>query len=192
MPCSSQNAASRCSSRSTPATTPTSPACAASDRAWFPAMLPVPTIAARAVGTRPPPAVRFPAAPHRSRRESACPQNRSRRLVLVKPPRPSARTEPFRVARPPHAAMPPRLWHTWGKRFPIGRERDPLSELKITHALGSHVDVAWGDVTLFRYVHHPDVPQLESPKPYLHPVRTLAGDLVTAYRPHYHVWHKGI
>jgi hypothetical protein len=67
-----------------------------------------------------------------------------------------------------------------------------LSELKITHALGSHVDVAWGDVTLFRYVHHPDVPQLESPKPYLHPVRTLAGDLVTAYRPHDHLWHKGI
>jgi hypothetical protein len=67
-----------------------------------------------------------------------------------------------------------------------------LSELKITHALGSHVDVHWGDVTLFRYVHHPDVPQLESPKPYLHPVRTLGGDLVTAYRPHDHVWHKGI
>jgi Methane oxygenase PmoA len=67
-----------------------------------------------------------------------------------------------------------------------------VPELKITHARGSHVDVAWGDVTLFRYVHRPDVPQLESPKPYLHPVRTLAGELVTAYRPHDHVWHKGI
>lgn len=67
-----------------------------------------------------------------------------------------------------------------------------MSELKITHALGSHVDVAWEDVTLFRYVHHPDVPQLESPKPYLHPVRTLGGDVVTAYRPHDHIWHKGI
>jgi hypothetical protein len=35
-------------------------------------------------------------------------------------------------------------------------------------------------------------PQVESPRPYLHPVRTLRGDVVTAYRPHDHVWHKGI
>ena len=34
--------------------------------------------------------------------------------------------------------------------------------------------------------------QLESPRPYLHPVRTRGGDLVTAFRPHDHVWHKGI
>jgi hypothetical protein len=67
-----------------------------------------------------------------------------------------------------------------------------VSSLRIVHALDSHVVVAWGEVPLVRYVHRPDVPQLESPKPYLHPVRTLSGDLVTAYRPHDHVWHKGI
>ena len=67
-----------------------------------------------------------------------------------------------------------------------------LVRAEILHALDSHVDVAWGEVPLVRYVHRPDVPQLESPKPYLHPVRTLSGDLVTAYRPHDHVWHKGI
>jgi hypothetical protein len=67
-----------------------------------------------------------------------------------------------------------------------------LPTLRILHALGSHVDVLWGEVRLARYVHRPDMPQLESPKPYLHPVRTLDGDLVTAYRPHDHVWHKGI
>ncbi len=67
-----------------------------------------------------------------------------------------------------------------------------MKQLRIHHALGEHVDVRWGEVPLARYVHRPDVPQLESPKPYLHPVRTLAGDLVTTYRPHDHVWHKGI
>jgi hypothetical protein len=48
------------------------------------------------------------------------------------------------------------------------------------------------DRELFRYVFRPDDPQLESPRPYFHPVRTLAGDVVTLYRPHDHVWHKGI
>lgn len=45
---------------------------------------------------------------------------------------------------------------------------------------------------LFRYVHRPSEPQLESPKPYLHPIHDLAGELVSLYRPHDHVWHKGI
>jgi hypothetical protein len=45
---------------------------------------------------------------------------------------------------------------------------------------------------LFRYVYRPREPVLESPRPYFHPVRTLGGDLVSLYRPHDHVWHKGI
>ncbi|GHG07557.1 PmoA family protein [Streptomyces filamentosus] len=45
---------------------------------------------------------------------------------------------------------------------------------------------------LFRYVHRPVMDPFEAPKPYLHPVRTLAGDVVTGYRPHDHRWHKGI
>ncbi|HEX6451413.1 MAG TPA: PmoA family protein [Trebonia sp.] len=45
---------------------------------------------------------------------------------------------------------------------------------------------------LFRYVYRPDDPQLESPRPYFHPVATLGGDAVSLYRPHDHVWHKGI
>ena len=59
-----------------------------------------------------------------------------------------------------------------------------------------HSDTAvaarWDDRELFRYVYRPTDPQLESPRPYLHPVRTLGGDLVSLYRPHDHVWHKGI
>ncbi|MBI9115960.1 PmoA family protein [Sanguibacter suaedae] len=48
------------------------------------------------------------------------------------------------------------------------------------------------DVELVRYVYRPTDVQLESPRPYFHPVRTVTGDLVSLFRPHDHVWHKGI
>ncbi|MFI6740009.1 PmoA family protein [Nonomuraea sp. NPDC050451] len=64
--------------------------------------------------------------------------------------------------------------------------------LKATHALGRSVTVAAGGVELFTYVYSPDTPVLESPKPYLHPIRTLGGRPVSLFRPHDHVWHKGI
>jgi hypothetical protein len=60
------------------------------------------------------------------------------------------------------------------------------------HDVGRSVEVTAGGVPLARYVYVPDDVQLESPRPYLHPVRTRGGDLVTAFRPHDHVWHKGI
>jgi Methane oxygenase PmoA len=60
------------------------------------------------------------------------------------------------------------------------------------HEDGVAVSVSWDDAELFRYVSRPDDPPLESPRPYLHPVRTLAGDLVTDGRPDDHPWHKGI
>ena len=66
-----------------------------------------------------------------------------------------------------------------------------MPELSLVDSAAA-VEVRCDGQPLCRYVHRPDVPQLESPKPYLHPVHTLAGDLVTAYRPHDHVWHKGI
>lgn len=47
-------------------------------------------------------------------------------------------------------------------------------------------------VELCGYVYRPPEPAVESPRPYFHPVRTLTGDLVSIYRPHDHVWHKGI
>lgn len=45
---------------------------------------------------------------------------------------------------------------------------------------------------LIRYVYRPTDVQLESPRPYFHPIRTVSGDLVSLFRPHDHVWHKGI
>jgi hypothetical protein len=45
---------------------------------------------------------------------------------------------------------------------------------------------------LLRYVYRPAEKQFESPRPYLHPLRTLDGRLVSVFRPWDHVWHKGI
>lgn len=64
--------------------------------------------------------------------------------------------------------------------------------LRVDHRIGTSLSVAAGDATLFTYTYRPDTVQLESPKPYLHPINTLGGDLVSLFRPHDHVWHKGI
>jgi hypothetical protein len=48
------------------------------------------------------------------------------------------------------------------------------------------------DTVLAEYVHRPTDVQLESPRPYFSPIRTLGGELVSLFRPHDHVWHKGI
>nr|WP_184948271.1 PmoA family protein [Planomonospora venezuelensis] len=42
------------------------------------------------------------------------------------------------------------------------------------------------------YVWEPDLPPADAPRPYLHPVRTLAGTAVTEYRPDDHVHHLGV
>jgi hypothetical protein len=52
--------------------------------------------------------------------------------------------------------------------------------------------VTWQGNELVQYVYRPSDPPMESPRPYFHPVRTLGGDVVSLYRPHDHVWHKGI
>jgi hypothetical protein len=57
---------------------------------------------------------------------------------------------------------------------------------------GVVVTAVHGGVELCRYVYRPPEPAIESPRPYFHPVRTLTGDEVSIYRPHDHVWHKGI
>jgi len=67
-----------------------------------------------------------------------------------------------------------------------------MTGLDIRHHLGTSLTVGDGRVDLFEYVYGPDSPQLESPKPYLHPIRTRAGRVVSLFRPWDHVWHKGI
>ena len=67
-----------------------------------------------------------------------------------------------------------------------------MSDFTTTHLLGRHVELCHRDRLLFRYVYTPDTPQVESPRPYFHPLRTLAGDAVTTFRPHDHRWHHGL
>ncbi|MDT5037861.1 MAG: hypothetical protein QOE03_3046 [Micromonosporaceae bacterium] len=68
----------------------------------------------------------------------------------------------------------------------------PRCGLALDHEHGRSLRVRYGDTELLRYVYRTWEPQVESPRPYLHPVRTLGGDEITAYRPHDHVWHKGV
>ncbi|PRY00890.1 PmoA family protein [Allonocardiopsis opalescens] len=66
------------------------------------------------------------------------------------------------------------------------------SGLGLVHELDRSLRIGYGGTELTRYVYRPWDVQLESPRPYFHPLRTLGGDLVSLYRPHDHVWHKGI
>jgi hypothetical protein len=45
---------------------------------------------------------------------------------------------------------------------------------------------------LLRYIYRPDTPLDESPRPYAHPVCTLAGEVLTNFRPNDHRWHHGL
>lgn len=64
--------------------------------------------------------------------------------------------------------------------------------LKLVHTFNDKIDLYYGAVPLFTYVYVSRVPTVESPRPYFHPVRTLAGDVVTNFRPNDHRWHQGI
>jgi len=64
--------------------------------------------------------------------------------------------------------------------------------LSLVHDYDRSLSVAYAGRDLLRYVYRPTDAQLESPRPYFHPLRTLDGDVVSLYRPHDHVWHKGI
>lgn len=68
-----------------------------------------------------------------------------------------------------------------------------MTGLRIVHAHGDRITVTEPvtGVELFSYVYRPEA-AWEAPKPYLHPIRTLAGDVVTDYRPNDHRWHKGL
>ncbi len=66
------------------------------------------------------------------------------------------------------------------------------SGLALTHEEGLSLHVLHDGRPLTRYVYRPWDQRLESPKPYFHPLRTLGGDVVSIFRPHDHIWHKGV
>lgn len=66
------------------------------------------------------------------------------------------------------------------------------SEFHVTRSGDDALAIRLGGVEIGRYVVLPATPEVESRKPYLHPMRTLAGDVVSAFRPWDHPWHKGL
>lgn len=67
-----------------------------------------------------------------------------------------------------------------------------MSEIPRIERDGESLTVSVGEVGIARYVLRDGAPQAESPKPYLHPLRTLSGAPLTGYRPSDHRWHKGL
>jgi hypothetical protein len=65
--------------------------------------------------------------------------------------------------------------------------------LRLHHDDGRHVTIATeGGALLWRYHYVPGVPANESPRPFAHPVCSLAGDVLTNFRPNDHPWHHGL
>jgi hypothetical protein len=62
----------------------------------------------------------------------------------------------------------------------------------VTHTHGERISVVAGGTELMAYVYAPDPVAFESRKPYVHPLRTLRGSVVSGYRPNDHRWHKGL
>lgn len=64
--------------------------------------------------------------------------------------------------------------------------------MRLIHTFDDRVDLYHDEQLLFSYVYQPQTVQLEAPRPYFHPLCTLAGDTVTNFRPNDHRWHHGL
>jgi hypothetical protein len=62
----------------------------------------------------------------------------------------------------------------------------------LTHKLHDAIEVSYQDQLLFKYIYEAKNPGVESPRPYFHPIRTLAGNEVSLFRPYDHLWHIGL
>ncbi|WP_369054642.1 PmoA family protein [Kineococcus terrestris] len=62
----------------------------------------------------------------------------------------------------------------------------------VDRSVPGRLTVRAAGVDVATYVHAGDFAAVESRKPYLHPLRTLAGAVVTGFRPNDHRWHKGL
>ncbi len=64
--------------------------------------------------------------------------------------------------------------------------------IQLQHETGRHVDLQVEGRLLARYVYASDAPANEAPRPYFHPLNSLAGDTLTNFRPNDHPWHHGL
>ncbi len=63
---------------------------------------------------------------------------------------------------------------------------------RLIHKFHEHLEIYYGERLLFRYVYIPRTQTIESPRPYFHPIKTLAGDTLTLFRPNDHRWQHGL
>jgi hypothetical protein len=66
------------------------------------------------------------------------------------------------------------------------------SDTHLVHTLNRAIDFHHGEVQLFHYDYAPELPRKLAPKPSFHPLRSLAGHVVTCQQPHDHIWHQGL
>ena len=64
--------------------------------------------------------------------------------------------------------------------------------LRIEEVGDKQVRIWCGQTAVLEYTYRPDVNPLFCPRPYVHPLRTLDGDVVTNLRPTDHPWHLGL
>lgn len=64
--------------------------------------------------------------------------------------------------------------------------------MRLIHKLHDSLELFYEGRSLFTYIYEPDSLPVESPRPYFHPLRTLAGNEVSLLRPHDHPWHRGL
>jgi hypothetical protein len=64
--------------------------------------------------------------------------------------------------------------------------------LQLQHEPGRAVTISAGSRVLLHYVYAPATPAGEAPRPYAHPVNSLAGDTLSGFRPNDHPWHHGL
>ncbi len=57
---------------------------------------------------------------------------------------------------------------------------------------GRRLSVSVRGSEVMHYVYRPDLPVEHSPRPFCHPIRTLAGTVITAAAPADHPWHYGL
>ncbi len=65
-------------------------------------------------------------------------------------------------------------------------------KIQLIHTLHDALEVTYQGQAIFRYVYESRNPARESPRPYFHPLRTLAGNEVSLFRPFDHLWHVGL
>jgi hypothetical protein len=67
-----------------------------------------------------------------------------------------------------------------------------VSEPAALEELPDRIVARHGGRVLFEYVFRPRLDRVLAPRPYFHPVRTLAGAEVTHHQPADHAWHLGL